>query len=65
MVTLPHRARIAIPAALRRRCGLHPGDRLLLAAVPADDTLTAYPLAVVDRAIRAQGAFPHVQGGKP
>ena len=42
MVTMPDRAYIAIPAALRRRCGLEPGDRVLLAAVPADDTLTAY-----------------------
>jgi bifunctional DNA-binding transcriptional regulator/antitoxin component of YhaV-PrlF toxin-antitoxin module len=25
---------IAIPAALRRRCGLRPGDRVLLAAGP-------------------------------
>ena len=65
MVTLPARAYIAIPAALRRRCGLEPGDRVLLAAVPADDTLTAYCLAVVDQAIRAHGASPHAQGGKP
>jgi bifunctional DNA-binding transcriptional regulator/antitoxin component of YhaV-PrlF toxin-antitoxin module len=28
MVTLPVRPRIAIPAALRRRCGLYPGDRV-------------------------------------
>jgi bifunctional DNA-binding transcriptional regulator/antitoxin component of YhaV-PrlF toxin-antitoxin module len=39
MVTLPARAYIAIPAALRRRCGLEPGDRVLLAAVPGEDTL--------------------------
>ena len=62
MVTLPDRAYIAIPAALRRRCGLEPGDRVLLAAVPAFDTLTAYCLAVVDQAIRAHGLFPHAQG---
>jgi hypothetical protein len=62
MVTLPARAYITVPAALRRRCGLHPGDRMLLAAVPADDTLTAYSLAVVDQAIRAHGASPHAQG---
>jgi AbrB family looped-hinge helix DNA binding protein len=46
---------IVIPAALRRRCGLEPGDRVLLAAVPGEDTLTAYSLAVVDQAIRARG----------
>ncbi len=65
MVTVPGRAYVAIPAALRRRCGLEPGDRVLLAAVPADDTLTAYCLAVVDQAIRAHGAFPHAEGGQP
>jgi hypothetical protein len=65
MLTLPDRAYIAIPAALRRRCGLRPGDRVLLAAAPGDDTLTAYSFAVVDQAIRARGAFPHAQGGQP
>ena len=56
---------IVIPAVLRRRCGLEPGDRVLLAAVPAEDMLSAYPLAVVDQAIRAHGSFPHAQGGQP
>jgi bifunctional DNA-binding transcriptional regulator/antitoxin component of YhaV-PrlF toxin-antitoxin module len=65
MITLPGRAYIAIPAALRRRCGLEAGDRVLLAAIPADDTLTAYSLAVVDQAIRAHGASPYPQGEKP
>jgi hypothetical protein len=55
---------IVIPVALRRRCGLEPGDRVLLAAVPGEDTLTAYSLAVVDQAIRARGSFPHAQGGQ-
>jgi hypothetical protein len=63
MITLPGSAYIAIPAALRRRCGLRPGDRVLLAAVPGDDMLSAYSLAVVDQAIRAHGASPHAQGG--
>ena len=40
-------------------------DRVLLAAVPADDTLSAYSRAVVDQAIRAHGSFPHAQGGRP
>ena len=62
MITVPGRAYIAIPAALRRRCGLRPGDRVLLAAVPAFDTLTAYCLAVVDQALRGHGLFPHAQG---
>jgi hypothetical protein len=62
MVTLSARTYISIPAALCRRCGLRPGDRVLLAAVPAAGTLTAYSLAVVDQAIRAHGSFPHAQG---
>ena len=65
MVTLPARAYIAIPAALRLRCGLEPGDRVLLAGAPADETLTAYSLAVVHEAIRARGVFPHAHGGQP
>ena len=64
MVTLPLRACIAIPAALRRCCGLLPGDRVLLAAVPSAGTLTAYSLVVVDRAIRTHGSLPHAQGGQ-
>jgi hypothetical protein len=65
MVTIPGRAYIAIPAALRRRCGLRSGDQVLLAAVPGDNTLIAYSFAVVDHAIRAHGSFPRTQGGQP
>ena len=65
MITLPARAYIAIPAALRRRCGLRPGDRVLLAALPGEGTLVVYSLAVVDQAIRAHGSFPHAQGAQP
>jgi len=53
LVTLPPRSCVPIPAALRHRCGLLPGDPVLLTAVPAEDTLTAYSLAVVDQALRA------------
>jgi hypothetical protein len=31
LVTMPARPYVVIPAALRRRCGLRPGDRVLLA----------------------------------
>ena len=65
MVTVPERACLVIPAALRRRCGLEPGDRVLLAGAPAGEILTAYSLAVVHEAIRARGVFPHAQGGQP
>jgi len=64
MVTLPASGYITIPAALRRRCGLEPGDQVLLAALPGQDILTAYCLAVVDQAIRAHGPFPHKQGAQ-
>ena len=65
MVTLPASAYITIPAALRRRCGLEAGDQVLLAALPDQDSLAAYCLAVVDQAIRAHGSFQHLQGGRP
>jgi len=65
MITAPIRACIAIPAVLRRRCGLRAGDRVLLAAVPGQEVLAAYSFAVVDQALRAHGTFPHVPGGQP
>jgi bifunctional DNA-binding transcriptional regulator/antitoxin component of YhaV-PrlF toxin-antitoxin module len=63
LAAMTARPYLVIPAALRRHCGLRPGDRVLLAAVPAAGMLAAYSLAVVDQAIRAHGAFPHAQGG--
>ena len=63
LVTLPPRSCIPIPAALRHRCGLLPGDPVLLTAVPAEDTLTAYSLAVVDQALAAHIPFPAREGG--
>jgi bifunctional DNA-binding transcriptional regulator/antitoxin component of YhaV-PrlF toxin-antitoxin module len=65
MITVPARAIIAIPAVLRRRCGLRAGDRVLLAAVPGQDMLAACSFAVVDQALRAHGTFPHATGGQP
>jgi hypothetical protein len=64
MVTLPARAYLTIPAALRRRCGLEAGNQVLLAALPDQDALAAYSLGVVDQAIRAHGASRRAQGGK-
>jgi bifunctional DNA-binding transcriptional regulator/antitoxin component of YhaV-PrlF toxin-antitoxin module len=63
LVTLPPRPCVPIPAALRHRCGLLPGDPVLLTAVPAEDTLTAYSLAVVDQALAAHIPFPAREGG--
>jgi len=53
MVTMPSKPYLTIPAALRRRCGMRPGDRVLLAVFPDRDALAAYSLAVVDQALRA------------
>ena len=65
MLTVPARACLAIPAVLRRRCGLRAGDRVLLAAVPGQGLLVAYSFAVVDQALRAHGTFPLASGGQP
>ncbi len=63
MVVVPARPYLVIPAALRRRCGLRAGDRVLLAALLAEDVLAAYPLAVVDQAIRAHHQILAGPGG--
>ena len=65
LVTLPPRSCVPIPAALRHRCGLLPGDPVLLTAVPAEDTLAAYPLAVVDQAIQALADQSSRDGRRP
>jgi hypothetical protein len=65
MVTLPAKPYVVIPAVLRRRCGLRPGDRVLLAVFPARDALAAYSVAVVDQALRARDPFLHHGGGRP
>jgi hypothetical protein len=62
MVTLAARSYLTIPSALRRRCGLRPGDMVLLAAFTEQDALAAYPVAVVDRALQAHAPFPGTEG---
>ena len=64
LVTMPARPYLVIPAALRRRCGLRAGDRMLLAVCPGEDTLAAYSFAVVDQALRAHALFPRAGGGQ-
>jgi bifunctional DNA-binding transcriptional regulator/antitoxin component of YhaV-PrlF toxin-antitoxin module len=64
MVTLPARSYLAIPSALRRRCGLQPGDMVLLAALIGQDAVVAYPITVVDRALRAHAPFPGTEGAE-
>ena len=58
LVTMPAKPYLVIPAALRRRCGLRPGDRVLLAVFPDRDTLAAYSFAVVDQALRTHAPVP-------
>jgi hypothetical protein len=53
MLALNARLYVTIPAVLRRRCGLGVYDRVLLAAWPEEEALAAYPLAVIDQALRA------------
>jgi hypothetical protein len=65
MVTVPARPHIVIPAAVRSRCGLRAGDRVLLAASPAQDTLAAYSFAVVDQALRAHAPLGGGEGRQP
>jgi hypothetical protein len=64
MVILPARAYLAIPSVLRRRCGLRPGDMVLLAAFPGQDAIAAYPIPVVDRALRAHAPLPGLEGAR-
>jgi len=64
MVTMPSKPYLVIPAALRRRCGLRPGDRVLLAVFPDRDALAAYSLAVVDQALRGHAPVPG-EGRRP
>jgi bifunctional DNA-binding transcriptional regulator/antitoxin component of YhaV-PrlF toxin-antitoxin module len=65
LVTMPSRPYVVIPAALRSRCGLKTGDRVLLAAIPGEDLLAAYPLAIVDQAIRSCHPTLTTAGGTP
>ena len=64
MVIMPSKPYLVIPAALRRRCGLRTGDRVLLAVFPAQDALAAYSFAVVDQALRAHAPVPG-EGRRP
>jgi len=48
LVVMPAKPYVVIPSALRRRCGLLPGDRVLLAMYLGQDAMAAYSFAVVD-----------------
>jgi hypothetical protein len=44
---------VRLPAAIRHRCGLVPGARLLLAADPVRQVLVMYPPAALDAMVSA------------
>jgi len=48
------RGYLRVPAALRHRCGLETGDRVLLAADPGQGQLVVYPPAALDALITQQ-----------
>jgi hypothetical protein len=49
---------LRIPAALRHRCGLSAGHRVLLAADPDRSRLSIYPPAALDHALDQPGGEP-------
>ena len=64
LVTMPAKPYVVIPSALRSRCGLLPGDRVLLAMFPDQDAMAVYSFAVVDEALRAHSPLPRAEGGR-
>jgi len=54
---------LRITAALRHRCALGTGDRVLLIADPNRSQLAIYPPAALDAALAQQPTTPH--GGEP
>lgn len=53
MFTLARRAHLPLPAAVRRWCGLNPGDRLLLAAAPDPGLLLIHTMRALDAMVSA------------
>lgn len=48
LFSVDQRSRFIIPAAARHRHAIHPGDRVLLAAASAYNTMIIYPLSALD-----------------
>jgi len=57
-------AHLTVPAVLRRRYGLAPGTRVLLAGHPDAQLLAACAMAVVDLVIRARMSLPADEGSE-
>jgi AbrB family looped-hinge helix DNA binding protein len=50
-IAVSSQGRVHLPAAVRHACGIAAGDRVLLAAEPADGVLVVHPLATLDAMI--------------
>jgi bifunctional DNA-binding transcriptional regulator/antitoxin component of YhaV-PrlF toxin-antitoxin module len=50
-LAVSNQGRVHLPAAARHACRITPGDRVLLAAEPADGVLVVHPLATLDAMI--------------
>jgi hypothetical protein len=62
LFSVPRRSRIIIPARVRRRCAIRPGDHVLLAAAPDYNIVIVYPLPVVDEMIARYYSAPSPTG---
>jgi bifunctional DNA-binding transcriptional regulator/antitoxin component of YhaV-PrlF toxin-antitoxin module len=62
-VALSGRGRVHLPAATRHACRISPGDRVLLAAEPADGVLMVHPLPALDAMLAHYR--DHVMAGEP
>ncbi|QUH05994.1 AbrB/MazE/SpoVT family DNA-binding domain-containing protein [Saccharopolyspora erythraea] len=62
--TIPSAGRVLLPAPVRTRVGVGAGDRLLLAADPAQDVVVAFPMWALD-AVLAPHANSLVGGEQP
>ncbi|WP_406690399.1 hypothetical protein REH65_31530 [Saccharopolyspora sp. ID03-671] len=51
--TLARRAHLPLPAAVRRWCGINPGDRVLLAAAPYPGLLLIHTMQALDAMVAA------------
>jgi hypothetical protein len=56
---------LRLPARIRQKCGLWPGDRVLLAADPSEQLLRVYPPSTLDKIVGAvlHQADPSPGGG--
>ena len=60
---MPAKPYLVLPSAVRRRCGLHAGEQVLVAADPHYDVLVVHPLAALDAMVLAYHAS--LVGGEP